>query len=148
MFHGADSKSIVKILGTATTNGETVTANIDRLGFDYAAIDVIMGTSNVVSNKPSTLKLAESDDTVVSNFADITAFVAGGTGGFTNPAANTSSENLFRFNVDLRGRKRYLKLTVTPLTTQAVVMAARLSNPRDAADVSATTAGATVLVNG
>ena len=128
----AAAKRVVSILGTGVTNGATVTANIDTIGFDFASIDLVLGTSNTVSNKPSTLKLSESDDTVVTNFADITAFVGGGTGGFTIPNADTSNANVYVFNVDCRGRKRYLKLTATPVTTQAAVMDARLSCAEEA----------------
>jgi len=142
------TKTVVSIIGSPT-NGETVTANVDTLGYSYAAIDVVLGTSNTVSNKPTTLKLAESDDTVVTNFADITAFVGGGTGGFTIPNADTANANIYRFNVDLRGRKRYLKMTVTPRTTQLAVLHATLGLPQEAPNTAGETGtGVLVLVEG
>lgn len=143
-----NTKTYALILGTGVTNGATVTANIDTLGFDSVALDVIMGTADVVSNKPSVLKLAESDDTVVTNFADVTAFVGGGTGGFTIPSADTSNANIYRFNVDCRARKRYLRLSVSPRTTQAVVIDARLGRPEVSADTSTSVSGTQTLVNG
>jgi hypothetical protein len=146
-FQLQKSKSVVSILATGATNGETVTANIDTLGYNAASIDVILGTSNTASNNPSTLKLSESDDTVVTNFADITAFVGDGTGGFTIPTMSTAAENVSRFDVDLRGRKRYLRLTLSPVTTQAAIMAARLYRGTDTPD-SASELGVGVVVRG
>ena len=144
-MNSGNHKSIVKILGTATTNGATVTANIDTLNYDYVTIDVILGTADVVSNKPSTLKLSECDTTVLTDFANVSGFV-GGTD-FTVANSDTSNENVYRFNVDCKARKRYLKLTVTPLTTQAIVLDARLSRGV-ALPISATNIGVANLVEG
>lgn len=140
------TKSVVSIMATGATNGETLTANIDTLGFDSAAIDLIMGTSNTTSNKPSVLKLGESDDTVVSNFADITAFTGGS--GFTIVTSSTSVENVYRFNVDCRNRKRYLRITVSPRTTQAVVLNARLGRAEQSGDGSTSYSGTQQVVSG
>lgn len=146
MFSVANTKSIAGILGTGVTNGATVTANIDTLGFDHLSLDVIMGTSNTTSNNPSVLKLSESDDTVVTNFTDISGFV--GDTDFTIAAADTSAENIYRFDVQLRNRKRYIRLTVSPTTTQATVYSARLARPEVSSDASATKAGVENLVRG
>jgi hypothetical protein len=140
----ANSKSVVSLLGTGVTNGATVTANIDTLGCKgFLSVDLITGTANVVSNTFTTLKLSHSDDTVVTNFADISGFV-GGTD-FTIAAMNTSDANVYRFEVDLRGKKRYIKLTAAVRTTQEMVMAARLSH-RESAVKDATTGNVTQIV--
>jgi hypothetical protein len=141
----ANTKTVVSLLGTGVTNGATVTANIDTLGFKFASVQLLTGTADVVSNTPSVLKLSQSDTTDSTNFANLTPFV-GGTD-FTIANADTSNANIFTFNVDMRGRKRYLKLTTSPRTTQQCIMVARLSNGETAVD-SATDAGATQLVEG
>ena len=117
-------KAAVVINDSGVTNGETATGNIDTLGFDWMKLDVMMTTSNDTTNNPSVLKLSESDDTVVSNFANISGLV--GDTDFTIPAADTSNSDIYTFNVDLRGRKRYIKLSVTPVTTQGVHAIANL----------------------
>lgn len=128
---------------TSATAGATVTAILDTLGYDFAAIDVIATTSNAASNNPSVLKLAEADDTNATSFADITAFVGDGSGGFTVPSSNTAtaSNSLYTFNVDCRHRKRYLKLSISPLTTQSFTALAQLHrgevSPTSATDVNA-----------
>ena len=135
------SKTDVFLQTTALTNGATGTAVLDTLGYDFAAIDLISTTSDNTTNNPSVLKLGEGDTT--ASFADITAFVGDGSGGFTIPAwhTNTTNAKALRFNVDLRHRKRYLQLTVSPLTTQSFTAVAQLHSgeisPTSAADVNA-----------
>lgn len=130
--------SNVVINDTGVTNGETATGNIDTLGYDWLTLDVFMSTSNDTTNNPSVLKLTESDDTVVTNFAAITKFTGDNASGFTIPAAVTSGNWLFKFNVDCRGRKRYLKLSVTPVTTQQVTAIANLGVGDEAPATTAT----------
>jgi hypothetical protein len=128
------SKTVVAINGSAPTNGENVTGQIDCIGYDFATIDIIATTANVVSNKPTVVKLQELDTTVVSSFADISGAI-GGTD-FTIPNANTAAtaviQNIYSFNVDLRGRKRYLQVSYTPRTTQTVVAVAKLFRGEEA----------------
>lgn len=140
-------KAVVAIAPQSVTNGQTVTGNIDTLGYDWLTLDVYQATSNNTTNNLSTCKLSESDTTDATNFSDITKFVGDGTGGFTIPAANTSDGQVYKFNVNLRGRKRYLKLTVTPVTTQIMGAFANLGIAEQA-PVSATNAGVAALVEG
>lgn len=139
------TKQVIAINQASTTNGATATGNIDTLGYDFATIDVITTTSNDTTNNPSVLKLSESDDTVVTNFADVSGMV--GDTDFTIPAAVTQGNWGMKFNVDLRGRKRYLKVSVTPVTTQVITAVANLSNG-DEGPVDATGTGTKVLVEG
>lgn len=119
-------KPVLVLNDTGVTNGETATANIDTKGYEWLSLSVFMSTSNDTTNNPSTLKLSESDDTEATNFSDITKFKGDDSDGFTIPAAVTSGNWITQFNVDLRGRKRYLKLTVTPVTTQQVTALANM----------------------
>ena len=69
------TKQVIAINQASTTNAATATGNVDTLGYDFCAIDVITTTSNAVTNNPSVLKISESDDTVVTNFADVSGAV-------------------------------------------------------------------------
>jgi uncharacterized protein (DUF1778 family) len=135
------------IFQSSVTNAGTASGNVDRLGFDYVRISVLLPTADVVSNKPTVLKISESDDTVVTNFANVSGFV-GGTD-FTIPNAITSATSITQpyaiFNVDCRGRKRYLKISVSPATTQVVNAVAELGRARV---TPLTTDQATVVVGG
>jgi len=138
-------KTILAISPTSVTNAATATGSIDTLGAHFATIDVTETTADVVSNSPSVLKISESDITDSTGYSDITALVGGGAGGFTIGNDSTTAQNLRKFNVDLRGRKRYLKVTVSPRTTQTITAIAQLML-MEQAPVSAAKAGVSVLV--
>lgn len=128
------------------TNGATATGMVDCLGYDFMTLDVIATTADVVSNKPTVLKLQEADVTNASSFADISGTV-GGTD-FTIPNANTAAtavvQNAYKFNVDLRARKRYIQAVYSPQTTQNVTVVANLSRGEEA-PINATKANAMTL---
>jgi hypothetical protein len=72
---------------------------------DYATIIVNLGA---MASALTVLKLTESDDN--STYADVTGFV-GGTN-FTLPTA-TDDNKFVVFQVDMKARKRYLKVEAT-----------------------------------
>jgi hypothetical protein len=111
----------------------------------FLSLDIVATTADVVSNKPQTLKLQHSDTTNATDFADIAGFV-GGTD-FTVPNADTSNPNLYKFNVNLQGRKRYIRAQYSPRTTQTVFAVANLHN-LDQSPISAVKAGVLALVEG
>jgi hypothetical protein len=125
-------KQVIVISQASTTNAETVTGTVDCAGYDFMTLDVIMATSNVVSNNPTTLKLEESDD--LTTYSAITALTGDGTGGFTIPNCVTEGNWGMKFNVDLRNRKRYLKLSIAPLTTQVITAIANLGHGEESPD--------------
>lgn len=142
-------KTVVAVNATSVTNGATASGIIDTLGYDWATIDVIATTADVVSNAPTVLKLQEADVTNSSSFADIVGF-RGGTD-FTIPNANTAAtatlQNNYKFNVDCRARKRYLKAFYSPQTTQTVTVVANLGRGEQA-PVTAAKANAMTLAEG
>lgn len=110
--------------GSATNGGTVTSANIDTLGVDYMTIDVSATTqaASTQAGSPSVLKLQESDTTVASTFADCVGF-RGGSAAATNvdfvvAVGKTSGINSYKFNVDCRGRKRYVNVVASPTTTQ------------------------------
>jgi len=140
------SKAVVFLQTTQETNGGTITSqNLDCQGFDFVTIDVVQTTSNNVTNNPSTLKLQQSDTTDATNFADLSGAV--GDTDFTIPqvGTNTSTISSYKFNVDMRHRKRYLRLLVTPITTQSFTAVANLFRGERSAS-NATDANVSVLV--
>jgi hypothetical protein len=103
----------VAIKPQSVTSGATATGIVDTLGYEEAAVDVALDSQASTTSNPSVLKLQESISTDASNFADITAFVGDATDGFTIPPAG-SAATIVRMNVDLRARKRYLRVVVSP----------------------------------
>ena len=126
-----NSRLALAIASASVTNGATATATaIDTSPpggprARHLTLDIIATTADAVSNKPGTLKLTESDDTVATNFADISGTI-GGTD-FTIPDADTANPNMYKFNLNLIGRKRYIKAAYSPKTTQTVFGVANLS---------------------
>ena len=102
-------KSTVLLVPATVTHGATATANLDCLGAGSAEIIVSLGAmaGGTSGTAPSSIKISESDDTVVTNFAEITALSTGA-------AAVAASESV-RFFVDRSNgtRKRYLRVAVT-----------------------------------
>lgn len=120
------------IATSATHNHE-----IDTLGYKYASIDVCFekvaaaGTNSAVA---LVCKLQHGDTT--SSYSDLTGYV-GGTS-FTIPTpANTSADTVVRFDVDLRGKRRYLRVQATGNATGSVYSVARLGKPEDGPDTAA-----------
>lgn len=134
-------RAVVPVNAASTTNGATAQGYVDTLGYDFLTLDVVATTADVVSNSPSVLKLQEGDTT--SSFSDIVG-ARGGTD-FTIPNALTSATNNYKFNLDLRARKRYVQVVVSPRTTQSITVVANLGRAEQS-PITATKANALTLV--
>jgi len=147
MNHLESTKTVAK-LGTAdTTTAQTFTSSIDTLGYDYASIDVVFEANAATTDAVATsLELGQSDTN--SAFVDVTAFVGDGTGGFTIPTTSlTGASNVVRFNVDMRGKKRYLQVSATPIAASVVCSVVRLGKG-EVGPVSAADVGVAAVVSG
>lgn len=111
------SKSVCLVGPISCTNGATASGYADTRGFKFASIILNASAANLTTKNCSVLKITEGDTTAAATA--ITAFTGDNTsGGFTIAAAKTAASVVAKFNIDLRGRKRYLKLTAVPSTTQ------------------------------
>ena len=128
MNHHSGAKSVAKHSASVAASA-TFTHEIDTAGFKYASIDVLFSpytASNVAI--ANVLRVSEADTsgatgTNVSGLVGGTDFTIASTGASTGADIGA----IARFNVDLRGRRRYLTVRVTPSTTVAVISSARLS---------------------
>ena len=121
----------------------TATLTIDTLGYDSASVGVLRA-SNSSTVFANVLKVAESEESN-ANFVDITAMVAGGTGGFTIPAisaAGTALTQVVKLDVDTKARRRYLRVSYTPGASATVAIVGRLGR---AEEMPADATGANVL---
>lgn len=139
------SKSDVKV--SDILSSETHAHTVDTKGFGYASIDVAFepvaaaGTNSTVA---TVLTLEHGDTT--SSYAAVTGFAAGTD--YTMPTpANTTGTTVVRLNVNLEGKKRYLKISATPRTAGAVSSSVRLG-VAEAVPVDATGANVNVFVSG
>lgn len=136
MNHASGNKSVVKAASSVAASA-THSHEIDTAGFKYASIDVIYSPFTAATTSyASVLKVQESDASG-SGQADVSGLsITAGAGSTTG--ANVGA--VARFNIDLRGRKRYLTVMTSPGNTVAVVTNARLSKGEQHA-VTATESG-------
>lgn len=140
------TKLALMLQTTSATNGETVTARLDTAGADFVSIDVVSTISNNATNNPSVFKLGESD-ALTGPYSDVSGFVGDTDWTIPNWHTQTADAKGLKMNVDTRHRKRYLQLTITPVTTQSFTAVANLAlndrSPNNASD-----AGVLALVAG
>ncbi len=98
--------SVLAPIAAATT---ARTAAIDCQGADYATIVFHIGAELNTNSTNVALNLKESDTNAATAYVTFDA-------NFAVTADNTSA-TVQAFNVDLKGRKRYLQVNVTPDTT-------------------------------
>ena len=109
----------------APTSGSTATtARLDTNGADYCTIDVALSAELTTDADVPVISLLSNDTTIVTDFATIVADVTGD---------DVTAARLHTYHIDLRGQKRYLRLTITPgtvVTDDAFVVSANSSLTR------------------
>lgn len=147
-----ESRFAVALASASFTNAATATG----LGIDTAPagmrarsllLDVVAQSADVVSNTPSVLKLQHSDITDTTGYSDLAGFVGGTDFVIPNSSTAAGSHNTFRFNVDLRGKKRYIRFIYSPRTTQIIFATANLGR-LEQAPYNAAKANVLALVQG
>jgi len=149
MNHLESTKTVASIGTADTASNATFSHVIDTLGYDYASVDVVLEATTASADALAlALQLQQSDTNADTAYSGITQFVGGGSGGFTIPTTSSSSaSNIARFNVDLRGRRRYLRVRATPKTASVICSVVRLGKA-DVGPVSASEVGVGVVVSG
>ena len=139
MITGQNSKFVSALKPQSVATSATAGDNVDTLGYSYAQFLVHL---NSATDNPSVFKLTEGDTT--SSYADVTAFV--GDTAWTIPAHDTANAQLVQLNVDLKGRKRHLKLAITPAA--AHIMSATCELTRGKMAITTTERGVAAVVTG
>ena len=126
MIHSQNEKVVGDVPTAAIGATATATLTIDTLGYDHASVSVLRA-ANASTVFANAIKIEESDDN--SSYANVTALVGGGTGGFSIPAiaaSATGSASILKLDVDTKAKKRYLKVSYTPGASATVSIVARL----------------------
>jgi hypothetical protein len=130
--HLEATKSVYGSPVTASTL--TATLTIDTLGYDYASIDVVVDKSSTASHTAasimSVLSLAQGDASNAVTDSVYTVAVPDAS------VAVTAQPSVVRLDVDLRGKKRYLKVDATPAQNLSTVVTARLGRGEKGADAA------------
>ena len=94
-------------------DGSLAVTEIDTLGYDYAEIIVCLGATDIAL---TAMAITESDVTA-SGHANVTGLISGTSAniaGSTSTLPSATNDNgIFLFEIDLRGRKRFLDATIT-----------------------------------
>lgn len=129
MNFGANQRSVARA-ETAVLSSATHSLEIDTLGFAYASIDVMFSPFTAAAATAATaatvLRLAHSDTTGAAGTANLYVQNVD----YTVAAGVTSTANVgynHRFDVDLRGKRRYLTVYATPVSTVGIITSCRLS---------------------
>ena len=126
MIHSQNHRVVGDVPTAAIGATATATLTIDTLGYDHASVSVLRA-ANASTVFANAIKIEESDDN--SSYANVTALVGGGTGGFSIPAiaaSATGSASILKLDVDTKAKKRYLKVSYTPGASATVAIVARL----------------------
>jgi hypothetical protein len=136
MNHASGNKSVTKAAASVAASA-THSHEIDCAGFKYATIDVVYSPFTAATSAYASVLKVQDSDTSGSGQADVSGLsITAGAGSTTG--ANVGA--VARFNIDLRGRKRYLTVVTSPGNTVAIVTNARLSKGEQHA-VTASEAG-------
>jgi len=114
--HEQTEKTVIVTAPAALIDdASAATTAIDTKDFDYCTIDVILGATDIGI---TVLKVQESDDDAVADaYADVTGLVFGTStdidGSLSVVPSATDDNKVFTFEVDLRGRERYLDVVCT-----------------------------------
>jgi len=108
--------AVYSVLLAPDASATTVrTANLDCQGADYASILLSVSAELNTNSTNVVCTLLESDDTVASNFATFNSANA--------VTVDNTSAAVHAWHVDLKARKRYLRVSATPdTTTNGVVL--------------------------
>ena len=142
-------KSVCPLGPVSMTAAAALTsASIDCKG--YEELQLVVTKTTHATDYITVLTIQQSDDTVLTNFAAVTGYVAGtdwtlasltgGTNAATEKAAGV-------FNIDLRGKKRYFRVLVTNGGATGIVGITGTLARAEQAPITATNQNAGVVVN-
>lgn len=124
MNHLEGTKTSARISTSVAVNA-THSHEIDTYGADYVSVDVVYSNFTAAAASYATVLKVQQSDTAGSGQVDVPGLsVVAGAGRTTGVGVNGA---VARFNVDCRGKKRYLTVVTTPGQPAAVATVARLS---------------------
>jgi len=128
--------------------GTAISASVDAKG--YEELQLVVTKTTHATDYITVFNIQQSDDTVLTNFAAVTGYVAGtdwtlasltgGTNAATEKAAGV-------FNIDLKGKKRYFRVLVTNGGATGIVGITGTLARGEQAPITATNQNAGVVVN-
>ena len=138
--HGA----IVILPSSTAATTATHEMSFDSSGHDHAVITVMVGTHATDGESIEVLKFSESDTvTSPTSMTDIVALTGGtatstSVGFVINDASELGPGAIIEFDIDLRRRKKFIGLSITPgTTTMQIAAIGQLVRSKESADTAA-----------
>lgn len=113
MIHAQNTKTVSLITPQSVATNATATATVSCVGFRYAEVTLHLATQTA-SNVDTTMTLTEGDSTTFATHADLA---------MTTVAPDTSNAQIYKWYLDLRKRKKNLKITYTSVGAARVASA-------------------------
>jgi hypothetical protein len=128
MIHAQNTKVVSLITPQSVATNATATATVSCVGFDYAEVTLHLATQTA-ANVDTTMTVTEGDSSTFATHADLA---------MTTVAPDTSSAQVYKWFLDLRKRKKNLKITYPPVGAARVAAAdVRLSRAEQAPTTAA-----------
>lgn len=109
MIHGQNVKEVELFAPQSVATNGTASGTVSVADWDYAEVRLHLGTA-AASNVDTVMTLTEGDGTTFATASDLT---------MTTAAPNTNAGQLYKWFLDLRKRKKNLKITFSPNTNVA-----------------------------
>lgn len=110
MIHAQNTKTTILFNPQSVATNGTASGTVNCLGFDYAMLHLQLGTQTA-ANTDVLLRISEGDST--SSFATSADFA------MTTAAPDTSNGQSYQWLLDLRKRKKFLKIEYSPSASAA-----------------------------
>ncbi len=128
MIHGQNTKVVSLITPGSVATNATSSATVSCTGFRYAEVQLHLATQTA-GNTDTLVRVSESDGTTYATHADLA---------ITTVAPDTSNAQIYKWFLDLRKRKKNLKIEYTPSGTARIASATcTLSRAEQAPDTAA-----------
>lgn len=112
----------ILIAPKSCASNTTTTANLDCAGADYATIEIPLAAELNTNATGPTISLLEADNTNATSFATFSAT-------FERTAEDCTAAKLVVYHVQLKARKRYLRLSfTTPNSSNDVILMGAVAN--------------------
>lgn len=111
MIHAQNDKVVSLFKPQSVATNGTATGTVNCVGFRYAKVVLKLDTAASTSNTDAVAKVEEGDTTsAFATHADLT---------LTTATPDTSNQQFYVWNLDLKKRKKFLKISYSPSASGA-----------------------------
>lgn len=136
MIHGQNTKVVSLITPGSVATNATASATVNCVGFNYAEVQLHLATQTA-ANVDTLVRVSEGDGTSFATHADLA---------LTTVAPDTSNAQVYKWFLDLRKRKKNLKIEYTPSGTARIASATVTLSRAEQAPDTASERGVTAQV--